>query len=155
MKGRRALSAVVLLAASLALGISDVELAHGAGPSCTAAVLNGLYVFSATGYGIPTTGPAQPIAIIELIRFNGDGTLTVPGVALSLNGVVPALPPGEPGTYTVGELNPPERGCVGTIRFLLSGVHLAAFIPLDASTLWLIQTDPTNVLQGTAKLVSR
>ena len=155
MTGRRAMPAIALLAAALALGVSDVEPAHGAGPTCTAAVLNGLYVFSATGYSIPASGPAQPIAIIELIRFNGDGTLTVPGVALSLNGVVPVIPPGEPGTYTVADLKPPERGCVGTIRFLLSGVHLAAFIPLDGSTLWLIQTDPTNVLQGTARLVSR
>ena len=155
MMGRRAMPAVVLLAAALTLGVPAVELAHGAGPTCTAAVLNGLYVFSATGYSIPATGPAQPIAIIELIRFNGDGTLTVPGVALSVNGVIPVIPPGEPGTYTVVELNPPERGCVGRITFLLSGVHLTIFVPLGSSTIWMIQTDPNTALQGTATMVSR
>ena len=155
MMGRRALSAVALLAAALAPGVLDVELAHGAGPTCTAAVLNGLYMFSATGYNIPATGPAQPFAILELIRFNGDGTLTVPGVALSLNGVIPVIPPGEPGTYTVVDLNPPERGCGGRISFLLSGVHLAVFIPLGSSTIWMIQTDPNTALQGTATMVSR
>ena len=154
MTGCRAISAVALLATALALGVADVDRALGA-PPCTAAILNGLYVFSATGYTIPATGPAQPIAIIELIRFNGDGTLTVPCVALSLNGVIPVIPPGEPGTYTVADLNPTEKGCVGSVRFLVSGVHLSVFIPLTGSTLWMIQTDPTNVLQGTATLVSR
>jgi hypothetical protein len=34
----------------------------------------------------PGSNPAQPKAILELIRFNGDGTLGVPGATLSLNG---------------------------------------------------------------------
>ena len=41
------------------------------------------------------------------------------------------------------------------ISFLLSGVHLAVFIPLDGLALRMIQTDPNTVLQGTATMVSR
>jgi hypothetical protein len=69
---------------------------------CTVDTLEGLYVFTATSFSVPTPPtPALPKAIIELIRFNGDGTLTVPGATVSLNGVLPSVPPGGTGTYTV------------------------------------------------------
>jgi len=47
---------------------------------CTVADLNGTYVFTATGFGTPPGGssPTAPKAIIEVIRFNGDGTVDPP-----------------------------------------------------------------------------
>lgn len=52
----------------------------------------------------------QPKAIVEVISFNGDGTLTVPGVTASINGVILQPPPGT-GEYTVA------ADCTGTITF--------------------------------------
>jgi len=79
--------------------------------------LDGLYVFAATGYIIPPSGPAQPKAIVEFIHFNGDGIVDVPGATRSVNGVIGRTPPGGTGTYTVADLVPADRGCAGSLTF--------------------------------------
>jgi hypothetical protein len=120
---------------------------------CTVDALDGLYVFTATGFSVPTPPtPALPKAIIELIRFNGDGTLTVPGVTVSLNGVIPSVPPGGIGTYTVADV-PGDEACAGTIVFA-SGTSFNTVFAHNAKTIWMIQTNPTNVFQGTATKLS-
>jgi len=58
--------------------LADDETANGV-RNCTAATLDALYVFAASGFIIPASGPAQPKAIAEWIRFNGDGTVFVAG----------------------------------------------------------------------------
>ena len=55
--------------------------------ACTVRTLRGSYVFSATGFNI-VGGVQQPKAIVEVIAFNGDGTLDVPAATVSLNGVI-------------------------------------------------------------------
>ena len=148
MTGRRMLLAAGLLAAAMALGISDVALAND---KCGVNTLHGLYVFSATGFIIPAApASAQPKAIVELIRFNGDGSLDVPGATRSLNGVITQVPGGGTGSYTLATLVPADRGCVGTLTFLPSGPHFDLFLPLDGQEIWMIQTDASNVFQGTA-----
>src|SRR3982074_1010730 len=62
-----------LVAAAIALGMSGVALAAN---DCTLKSLRGTYVFTANGYNI-VAGVPQPKAIVEVISFNGDGTLTV------------------------------------------------------------------------------
>jgi hypothetical protein len=59
---------------------------------CDLHTLRGSYVFAASGYNI-VAGVPQPKAIVELIDFNGDGTLTVPGGAVSINATSPRLCP--------------------------------------------------------------
>ena len=90
-----------VVAVAIALGLTTVVLADGGEDggrkSCSVATLDGLYIFSATGYIIPASAPAQPKAIVEWIRFNGNGTLSVPGATRSLNGVIAQVPPGELG----------------------------------------------------------
>lgn len=120
---------------------------------CTVDTLEGLYVFTATGFSVPTPPtPALPKAIIELIRFNGDGTLTVPGATVSLNGVLPLVPAGGTGTYTVADI-PGDEACAGTIVFA-SGTSFNTVFAHNAKTIWMIQTNPTNVFQGTATQLS-
>ena len=153
MRTRRGLTALALLAAAIASGESGVALA-APGNKCPATTLNGLYVFSATGF-TTATDPAQPKAIVEWIRFNGDGTLDVPGATRSLNGVIAQIPPGGTGSYTIADLVPPDGGCMGTLTFLPSGPHFNLFIPPKAAEIWMIQTDANNVFQGTATRVSR
>ena len=128
----------------------------GAGFECTPALLNGLYVFTATGFSVPTpAGPAQPQAIVELIRFNGDGSATVPGVSLSLNGTILVLPPGTTGTYTVADLVPKDDACVGNVTFASAGTPSLNFaVSRTGETIWLIQRNPNVVFQGTATKLS-
>jgi len=49
--------------------------------------LRGTYVFSASGFTI-VAGVAQSKAILGVIDFNGDGTLSVPSALRSVNGVI-------------------------------------------------------------------
>jgi len=120
---------------------------------CTVDLLHGLYVWHASGDIIPASGPAQPKAIVEWIRFNGDGTLVSPGATRSLNGVIGVSPPGGPGTYSVTDLVPADRGCQGHLTFT-NGPSFDMFIPLKGGEFWMIQTDTNNVLQGAVTKVA-
>jgi hypothetical protein len=114
------------------------EQSHDEG--CGVRTLRGTYVFAASGFNI-VAGAALPKAIVEVIEFNGDGTLSVPTATLSANGVIVRSVNGV-GTYTV------EDDCSGTILF--TGPAFDIFISPDAETIWMIQTNPTSVFQGTA-----
>jgi hypothetical protein len=129
----------------MVLGACGLARADERNDRCTSRTLKGTYVFSATGFNI-VAGVAQPKAIVEVIRFNGDGTLLVPAATLSANGVIIRSLPGL-GTYTV------EDDCTGTITF--SGPTFDAFISRDGDTVSMIQTNPSTVFQGTAKRQSR
>jgi len=117
---KRLMKGSVLIAA-IGLGVSSVVLADDEKANgvrnCTVATLDGLYVFAASGFIIPASGPAQPKAILEWIRFNGDGTVFVAGATRSLNGVVAQIPGGGGGSYTVTDLIPPDGGCAVTLTF--------------------------------------
>lgn len=64
--------AAALLSSSIVLGASGEALAAN-DAHCSSRILDGLYVFSASGDVIPASGPAQPKAIVEVIRFDGGG----------------------------------------------------------------------------------
>ena len=114
---------------------------------CSLRTLRGQYLFAANGFNI-VGGVAQPKAIVEVIDFNGDGTLSVPAATRSLNGVIGQIPPGGVGDYTV------EAGCTGTIVFT-GGPSFDLFLAPGARTVWMIQTNPNTVFQGTATRLSR
>ena len=151
---------VALLCTVIVLSVSEVARADEHGDEqhgCTVARLHGLYVFAATGFtGLPVTSsspPAQPKAIIELIRFNGDGSLDVPGATRSINGSIAQIPAGGTGIYTVSDVVPPGGACTGTLTFSPSGPHFDLFIAPNGKRIWMIQTDSGNVFQGmTTKL---
>ena len=149
MKSRWALLAGGLLVAAMTFGVSGIASANGR-DRCTDAALDGFYVFTASGFDI-VSGVSQPIAIVELIRFNGDGTVDVPGGRVSVNGSI--FPTVATGTYTIASLTAPNKGCEGSLTF--PGVHLDIFIPPDAQHIQLIQTDPGTVFRGTATKVSK
>ena len=153
MTGRWVLLAVALLVATMTSGVFGVALAEDHGHRCTVATLDGLYVFAATGYIIPASGPVQPKAIVEFIRFNGDGTLDVPAATRSLNGVIAQIPPGGTGSYTVADTVPADGGCTGGLTFN-GGPSFDLFIQPKGGAIWMIQTNLTNVFQGTATKVS-
>jgi hypothetical protein len=146
MDGRRLLLEGGSLVAALILGVSTVP-AH-AEPHCTDATLDGLYVFTARGFNI-VGGVPQPKAIVELIRFNGHGTVDVPGGRASVNGTV--FPTAGKGTYTTP--TPVDKGCEATISFVDGPTHYL-FIPPHADEIQVIQINSNTVFQGTATRVT-
>jgi hypothetical protein len=120
-----------------ASGVSPAEAARRA---CTERTLLGSYVFSASGFNI-VGGVQQPKAIVEVIVFNGDGTLDVPAATVSLNGVI-IRSPHSVGTYTV------EDSCSGTVT--LNGPTYDMFLSRDGDDISMIQTNPNTVFQGLA-----
>jgi hypothetical protein len=112
---------------------------------CGVETLRGTYVFAARGFNI-VAGVAQPKAIVEVVEFNGDGTLSVSAATRSINGVIGRSAPGIR-TYTV------ENDCSGTILF--DGPAFDIFTSPDAEVIWMIQTNPNSVFQGTATRTSR
>jgi hypothetical protein len=116
------------------------------GRACTLETLRGSYLFAASGFNI-VGGVAQPKAIHDAIEFNGDGTLTVPAVTLSVNGNI-IRRPGNPGNYTV------EADCRGMLVFS-DGPSFDIVVALDGKTVWMFQTNPNTVFQGTATRLKR
>src|SRR5574337_1544455 len=112
------------LAAVLALFLCIPGLAAAdPGKKCNESILKGRYVFTASGFTRPPASapgtPWVPKAIVEVLDFNGDGTLTTPVVAVANpfgdSGIVPQPPggaPGAPGVYAINE------NCSGTVQFL-------------------------------------
>jgi hypothetical protein len=136
-----------VMVAVAVLGMSGIALANDDQDDCTLKTLRGTYVFAATGYNI-VSGVPQPKAIVEVIEFHGNGSLSVPAATRSVNGVVARSLPGGTGGYTV------EAGCAGTISFD-GGPSFDVFFSSKGGELWMIQTTPPgSVFQGTAKRVT-
>jgi hypothetical protein len=77
----------VVVCTAMVLGGCGLARADERNDGCSMRTLKGTYVFSASGFNI-VAGVAQPKAIVEVIRFNGDGTLSVPAATLSANGAI-------------------------------------------------------------------
>jgi hypothetical protein len=74
--------------------------------------------------------------------------LSVPGATRSGNGVIAQSPPGGTGTYAVAD------NCMGALTFK-DGPSFDIFVAHDGADLWMIQTNPNNVLQGNVTRLSR
>lgn len=153
---KQKLTAVVIAAA-----MSGVVQADGNGDharTCSEATLQGLYVFSATGFSI-VGGVAQPRAVVEFIRFDGQGGLSVPAATVSVNGVITQGigGPGPAGTYSV------EPNCTGKLAFGPPGPTFDLYLAPSGSEVHMIFTGGPvpglgivpGVLQGVADRVSR
>lgn len=126
-------------------GLPTVQASEGRErKSCGLRTLHGTFLFAASGFNI-VNGVAVPKAIQETIEFNGDGTLSVPAVSLSVNGAI-SHPPPSVGNYTV------DAECRGTVVF--SGGP-SFDIVADGGTVWMFQTNPNTVFQGKATRLHR
>ena len=146
-----ALLAVVV--AIMAAGTPRLALAQGG--VCGPQMLRGLYIFSGSGYNI-VGGVPQPKAFVTFLDFEGDGTLTVPTGTLSTNGTVNqgvvfrgvyTLLRGLQGSGQIG------TGCRGTLT-LIAGPSFDLFTDQTGTQVWMIQTSPNTVFQGTVTKVS-
>lgn len=114
--------------------------------NCSLKDLRGSYLFAASGYNI-VSGAAVPKAIHETLDFKGDGTIEVPFVSLSVNGAINHPPPGV-GDYTLAD------NCRGTLVFN-GGPMFDIVASADGGTVWMFQTNPNTVFQGTATRFQR
>jgi len=86
---------------------------------CNDDLLKGQYVFTASGFTRPPpSGPGTPWvpkAILEVLHFNGDGTLSTPSVIVANpfgdSGATLPPGPGANGTYSIND------DCTGTVMF--------------------------------------
>lgn len=132
-------------ALALVLACSAASANDGAN-ACKVHALKGLYLFSASGY-TTIDGVLQPKAIAELIRFNGDGTVSVPpnGATVSIAGNI-TRSPGGPGTYSV------DAECIGALAFA-NGPAFDIFVAPRGDNLWMVQTNPGNVFEGNVRRI--
>lgn len=146
-------SLVVTLAAIAALAVPSLASADNWWPDsprrCGAGALRGLYVFSASGFNV-IGGAAIPKAITLTLRFNGDGTMTVPTATIVVNGSTIPFPPNFAGTYSV------EGDCTGKLQFGPNAFNLV--VAPFGYEVYLNQTGNAPpalaVLQGVAPRVS-
>jgi len=148
-----------LMAVAMTLAMPGVVQANGHGghgKTCGLDTLEGLYIFSASGFSI-VGGVAQPRAIVEMIRFNGDGTLSVPAGTLSVNGVITQLTGGSGlSNYSIAS------DCTGSLAFGPPGPTFNLYMGPSGSEVHMIFTGGPvpgigvvpGVLQGVAERVS-
>lgn len=151
---------VAKCAAIFALVLSLPELAP-AQPTikCKDSMLNGQYVFTASGFtrapnSLPGT-PWAPKAILEVLQFNGDGSLSTPAVTAAnpfgdLGNILQPPSGGAPGVYSIND------DCTGTVQFSdANSVKFNIYVePPKGDTIWMIQTNPANnVFRGSATRV--
>ena len=145
------------IAAIIVVGLIGTQsaFAQDEQASCTAATLNGLYIFDASGInGLPPSLPTSwiPKAVVESLRLNGDGTLSAVATASVGGNLVGGELHNATGTYTV------NQNCTGTLEFNPQGnppgPHFDIFIAPGGTTFHMIQTDPSNVLAGESRRVS-
>ena len=76
--------------------------------------------------------------------------MATPAVSVSINGTIVQPPQGAPGIYTV------DADCTGTITFADAGsVKFDLQIHPNGNRIYMLQTNPNTVMQGTAERVSR
>lgn len=106
-------------------------------------------MFTATGSTrAPSSTPGTPWtpkAILEVIAFNGDGSLTTPTVTVAnpfgdTGGVLNPPTGGAPGAYIVND------DCTGRVHFFdANGAMFNIFVePPRGDTIWMIQTSPST-----------
>jgi hypothetical protein len=143
----------MLVAVAIVLGTTNAARADS--KECNPGTLSGLYLFSASGFNIVATGEHIPKVLAEFIRFNGDGTFTVPGGTVVIGGVKLPPPPGPPGigAYTL------DPNCIGTLSFNPQLTFDIFVFPKGDELVMVQTTQPPAlglpVMQGTVVRVSK
>ena len=121
--------ALVCLVATMAPGTSATARAAADARVCSVGMLRGLYLMTFDGYQ-NVGGNLVPKAIMQGIRFNGDGTLINPFGTVNIGGIIIIDATGGVGTYTVA----PD--CTGTIS-ITDGPSFNIYVGPGAQQLWI------------------
>ena len=110
MKAKAKIGSITLFAAAIALQCTQASAHDGvaAKRSCDVSVLRGLYLLKGSGHAV-INGSVVPKALLGSVRFNGDGTLVVETLTLTVLNLPPLDQADRPGSYTV------EPNCTGTL----------------------------------------
>jgi hypothetical protein len=139
--------ALVCLAVAMALGRGTSATA-GPAPAqvCSAGMLRGLYLWTFDGYE-NFGGNFVPKAIMQGLRFNGDGTTFNPFGTVNIGGTIIIDATGGVGTYTVA------ADCTGTLS-ITDGPTFNIYVGPGAQQVWTLETSPSpagiGVSVGTA-----
>ena len=124
--------ALVSLVTAMAPGTSAT-----AGPArdaqvCSVGTLKGTYVWTWDGYA-NFGGNLVPKAVMQGLRFNGDGTTFNPFGTVNIGGTIIIDTTGGVGTYTVA------ADCTGTLS-ITDGPSFNMYVGPGAQQLWITQT---------------
>ena len=138
--------AAVCLAAALALGTSSPARAATDARVCSVQMLRGSYLMSLDGYDL-LNGNFVPIAVMQGLRFNGDGTTLNTFGTVNIGGTIIFDAGGFSGTYTVA------ADCTGTLS-ITDGPTFNIYVGPGAQQVWTLETSPSpagiGVSVGTA-----
>ena len=139
--------ALVCLAAAVALGPGTSATARAATDRvCSVGTLRGLYLWTFDGYTL-LGGNYVPKAIMQGLRFNGDGTTFNPFGTVNIGGTIMIDATGGVGTYTVA----PD--CTGTLS-ITGAPTFNIYVGPGAQQVWTLETSPNpagvSVSLGTA-----
>ncbi|MBS0452629.1 MAG: hypothetical protein JSS14_15110 [Proteobacteria bacterium] len=125
---------------------------------CGLETLKGTYVFTASGFQRPPASapgtPWFPKAIIEMLQFNGDGTVSSPEAIIANppfptfdGGIVSTPAPGANGSYSLG------ADCSGSVQFFdARNVSFYIRVTERGDAIQMLQTNPAqNVFLGEAR----
>ena len=127
--------ALVCFVAVIAPGTSaPARAAADGGRVCSVHMLRGLYLWTFDGYQ-NFGGNFVPKAVMQGLRFNGDGTTFNPFGTVNIGGTVIIDATGGVGTYTV---NP---DCTGTLS-ITNGPSFNIYVGPGAQKVWTLETSP-------------
>ena len=132
--------AAVCVAAALALGTSSPARAAADARVCSVGMLKGLYLWTFDGHE-NFGGNFVPKAIMQGLRFNGDGTTFNPFDTVNIGGTIMIDATGGVGTYTV---NP---DCTGTLS-ITNAPTFNIYVGPGAQQVWTLEIgspDPVGI----------
>jgi hypothetical protein len=123
--------ALVCLVATMGPGTSTTARAAADAQVCSMGMLKGLYLWTWDGYQ-NVSGNLVPKAIMQGIRFNGDGTTFNPFGTVNIGGFIIIDATGGVGTYTVA------ADCTGTLS-ITNGPSFNIYVGPGAQQVWTTQ----------------
>ena len=123
--------ALVCLTASMAPSTPTTARAAADAQVCSVGMLKGLYLWSWDGYQ-NIGGNLVPKAVMQGLRFNGDGTTFNPFGTVNIGGFIIIDATGGVGTYTVA----PD--CTGTLS-ITDGPSFNIYVGPGAQQVWTTQ----------------
>ncbi|MGH9882291.1 MAG: hypothetical protein ACRD6N_12715 [Pyrinomonadaceae bacterium] len=123
--------ALVTLIATTGLGTSATAGPAADAQACSVHTLKGLYLWTFDGY-TDVGGNLLPKAVMQGLRFNGDGTTFNPFGTVNIGGFIIIDATGGVGTYTVA----PD--CTGTLS-ITNGPHFNIYVGPGAQQVWTTQ----------------
>ena len=123
--------ALVCLAAAMALGTSATAGPAADAQGCSVGMLRGLYLWTFDGY-TDLGGGLLPKAVMQGLRFNGDGTTYNTFGTVNIGGTIIIDATGGVGTYTVA------ADCTGTLS-ITDGPSFNIYVGPGAQQVWTTQ----------------